>query len=174
MSTKTGPSRMGLLIDRLNHGLGQAVAWLTMAMALAVAAIVLLRYAFDQNTILIQEVVSYAHGLVLMLGIAYTLKESGHVRVDILYSGRSPRWQARVDLFGHLFLLLPVAGLMLVTSLPYAASAWRILEGSSEVGGLPGVFLLKTLIPLMATLLLLQGLSEVGKAWRRLAEEPSS
>ncbi len=149
------------------------MAWLTLAMAVAVAAIVLLRYALAQNTIQIQEAVSYGHGLVLMLGMAYTLKENGHVRVDILYSGRSPRWRALVDLFGHLFLLLPVAGLVLVTSLPYAASAWRILEGSSEVGGLPGVFLLKTLIPLMAVLLLLQGLSEIGKAWRRLAGRSS-
>ena len=164
---------MIVLIDRLNHWLGRAVAWLTLAMAMAVAAIVLLRYAFAQNTILIQEAVNYAHGLVLMLGMAYTLKENGHVRVDILYSGRSPRWRALVDLFGHLFLLLPVAALMLATSLPYAVSAWRILEGSSEVGGLPGVFLLKTLIPLMAALLLLQGLSEIAKAWRRLAEGPA-
>ncbi|MDD9963400.1 MAG: TRAP transporter small permease subunit [Gammaproteobacteria bacterium] len=164
---------MSILIDRLNHLLGRAVAWLTLAMAMAVAAIVLLRYAFAQNTILIQEAVIYGHGLVLMLGMAYTLKENGHVRVDILYSGRSPRWRALVDLFGHLFLLLPVAALVLATSLPYALSAWRILEGSSEVGGLPGVFLLKTLIPSMAALLLLQGLSEIGKAWRRLAEGPS-
>ena len=164
---------MNVLIDRLNHLLGRAVAWLTLAMAVSVAAIVLLRYVFAQNTILIQEAVNYGHGLVLMLGMAYTLKESGHVRVDILYSGRSPRWRALVDLFGHLFLLLPVAALILATSLPYALSAWRILEGSSEVGGLPGVFLLKSLIPLMAVLLLLQGLSEIGKAWRRLAEGSS-
>ncbi|MCY4344259.1 MAG: TRAP transporter small permease subunit [Gammaproteobacteria bacterium] len=164
---------MTVLIDRINHWLGRTAAWLTLAMAVAVAAIVLLRYALAQNTILLQEAVSYGHGLVLMLGIAYTLKESGHVRVDILYSSRSPRWRTLVDLFGHLFLLLPVAGLLLATSVPYALSAWRILEGSSEVGGLPGVFLLKTLIPLMAALLLLQGLSEIGKAWRRLAEGSS-
>ena len=161
------------LIDRLNHWLGRTVAWLTLAMAVAVAAIVLLRYAFAQNTILIQEAVNYGHGLVLMLGMAYTLKENGHVRVDIFYSGRSPRWRALVDLLGHLFLLLPVAGLVLATSLPYTVSAWRILEGSSEVGGLPGVFLLKTLIPLMAALLLLQGLSEISKAWRLLARGSS-
>lgn len=164
---------MNALIDRLNHRIGRAVAWLTLAMAVAVAAIVLLRYAFAQNTILIQETVNYGHGLVLMLGMAYTLKENGHVRVDIIYSGRSPRWRALVDLFGHLFLLLPVAGLVLATSLPYAVSAWRILEGSSEVGGLPGVFLLKTLIPLMAVLLLLQGVSEISKAWRQLARGSS-
>ncbi len=161
---------MSILIDRLNHWLGRAVAWLTLAMTLAVAAIVLLRYAFVQNTILIQEAVNYLHGLVVMLGIAYTLKENGHVRVDILYSGRGPRWRALVDLFGHLFLLMPVAGLMLATSLPYAASAWRVLEGSSEVGGLPGVFVLKTLIPLMAALLFLQGLSEIGKVLKNRAD----
>ena len=165
---------MSVLIDRLNQALGRAVAWLTLAMALAVAAIVLLRYAFGQNTILIQEVVGYLHGLVLMLGMAYTLKENGHVRVDIFHSGRSPRWRGLVDLFGHLFLLLPVAGLVLATSLPYAVNAWRILEGSSEVGGLPAVFVLKTLIPVMGALLFLQGLSEIGKILRRHAEWRSS
>lgn len=153
-------------IDRLNHHLGRATAWLTALMAAATGALVALRYAFGQNTILLQEGVGYLHGLVLMLGIAYTLKEGGHVRVDILHNAMSARWRRRVDAFGHLAFLLPTAAFIFFTSLPYVAASWRVLEGSAEVGGIQGVFLLKTLIPVMAALLLLQGLSELLKVLR--------
>ncbi len=152
------------IIDRLNHHLGRGVAWLTAAMAAATGAVVVLRYAFEQNTILIQEGVSAMHALVLALGIAYTLKENGHVRVDILHNRRSERERRFLNLFGHVVFLLPVAALIFATSIPYVASSWRVFEGSPEVGGLPGVFLVKTLIPMMAALLFLQGLSEIAKA----------
>lgn len=151
------------LIDRCNLRLGGAVAWLTLVMALATAAVVLLRYAFGQNTILLQEGVSALHGLVLMLGIAYTLLEKGHVRVDILHNRLDERRRCMVDAFGHAVFLLPVAALIFLTSLPYVAQSWRVAEGSAEVGGLPGIYLLKTLIPVMAVLLFAQGLSELAK-----------
>ena len=154
-------------IDRLNHCLGRAAAWLTALMAAATGAVVALRYAFGQNTILLQEGVSYLHGLVLMLGIAYTLKEGGHVRVDILRNAMPPRWRRRMEAFGHLVFLLPTAALIFFTSLPYVGASWRVLEGSAEVGGIQGIFLLKTLIPAMAALLFLQGISELLKTLRR-------
>lgn len=158
------PSR---LIDRCNLRLGRVAAWLTLLMALATAAVVALRYAFGQNTILLQEGVVALHGLALMLGIAYTLLERGHVRVDILHNRLPERRRRMVDAFGHAVFLLPVAALMFVTSLPYVAQSWRVAEGSAEVGGLPGVYLLKTLIPLMALLLFAQGLSELMKVLRQ-------
>jgi TRAP-type mannitol/chloroaromatic compound transport system permease small subunit len=88
--------------------------------------------------------------------------------VDILYARMSDHHRTLVDLFGHLFFLLPVSALILWTSVPYAADAWRVLERSSEVGGIPAVFLLKTLIPTMALLLALQGLAEIGRTVQRL------
>jgi TRAP-type mannitol/chloroaromatic compound transport system permease small subunit len=69
-----------------------------------------------------------------------------------------------IDLLGHLLLLLPVCGFVFLTSLPYVQASWRILEGSADVGGIHGVFLLKTLIPVMAVLLFLQGMSEIARA----------
>ncbi len=150
-------------IDWANGKLGRAVAWLTLAMALGTAAIVVLRYALEQNTILLQESVSALHGLALMLGIAYTLLEKGHVRVDIVHNRLDERRSRLLDAFGHVFFLLPVAALIFLTSLPYVAQSWRVAEGSAEVDGLPGVYLLKTLIPIMAALLFAQGLSELIK-----------
>ena len=156
-------ARLSRFIDRCNLRLGRAVAWLTLLMALATAAVVGLRYILGQNTILLQEGVGALHGLVLMLGIAYTLLEKGHVRVDILHNRLDGRRRRMVDGFGHVVLLLPVAALIFLTSLPYVAQSWRVAEGSAEVGGLPGVYLLKALIPVMAVLLFAQGVSELIK-----------
>lgn len=156
-------ARLSRFIDRCNLGLGRAVAWLTLLMALATAAVVGLRYILGQNTILLQEGIGALHGLVLMLGIAYTLLEKGHVRVDILHNRLDGRRRRMVDGFGHVVLLLPVAALIFLTSLPYVAQSWRVAEGSAEVGGLPGVYLLKALIPVMAVLLFAQGVSELIK-----------
>jgi TRAP-type mannitol/chloroaromatic compound transport system permease small subunit len=73
-----------------------------------------------------------------------------------------------VDLLGTVFLLLPTCAYLLFESLPYVASSWRVLERSREAGGLPALYLLKTAIPLMAGLLMLQGLAEALRAFGRL------
>ena len=128
-------------------------------MVLVTFAIVVLRYVFNVGWIAMQESVTYMHTLVFMLGAAYTLKHNGHVRVDIIYQRCSLRTRGWIDLFGTLFLLLPVAGFILWSSWEYVGDSWAVHESSRSSGGLPGIFLIKTLIPTMACLLLLQGLS---------------
>ena len=155
-------------IDKLTDWIGRATAWFTAVMAAVTVVVVVLRYAFDQGAIVLQEFVVYCHALVLMLGIPYALKENAHVRVDLLYSRWSGRAKMTVDLCGHLLLLVPVSLFVIAYSWDYVAAAWRIREGSPEVGGIPGVFLLKSLLPLMALLLLLQGLAEAWRSARSL------
>ena len=72
-------------IDRITEGFGVVIRWLTLFMVLLTFAIVVLRYGFNIGWIAMQESVLYLHGLVFMLGAAYTLKADGHVRVDIFY-----------------------------------------------------------------------------------------
>ena len=123
-------------------------------------SVVVLRYAFQLGWIAMQESILYLHASLFLLGAAYTLKHDAHVRVDIFYRGFSARGKALVDLFGALFLLLPVCSFLLWISWDYMATAWALREGSRETGGLPYVYLLKTLIPLSAALLILQGISQ--------------
>ena len=144
-------------LSTLLRWLGTASAWLTFAMVLVTVAIVVLRYAFGTGAIALQESVVYAHATVIALGLAYTLQTDGHVRVDLFYSRASDRTKAWIDLIGHAVFLIPVCCAMVYLSLDYVGASWRIQEGSPEVGGLPAVFLLKTLIPVAAVLLLLQG-----------------
>ena len=136
--------------------------WLALIMVLLTFAIVILRYALNSGGILLQESVMYLHGTLFMLAIALGVGDNTHVRVDILYSRRSPEQQAWIDLVGHILFLLPVAGFTIWVSLPYVSNSWQILEGSSEVGGIPRVFLLKTLIPLTGALLFCQGIAGVA------------
>jgi TRAP-type mannitol/chloroaromatic compound transport system permease small subunit len=146
-------------LDRFAELTGRLVAWLTLAMVLTTVSIVALRYLFQIGSIALQESVSYMHAGVFMLGAAYTLKHDGHVRVDIIYQKTSVRTRAWIDLLGTLLLLFPVCIFILYTSMGYVSAAWAILEGSREAGGLDAVYLLKTAIPVMAMLLLLQGCS---------------
>ena len=99
--------------------------------------------------------------MVFMLGAAYTLRHEGHVRVDIFYQRFGPRGQALVNLLGTLLLLWPMCLFIAYISWEYVAVSWERLETSNEPGGLPFVYLLKSLLILMPLLLMLQGLAQV-------------
>ena len=151
------------MIDRGIKRLGATAAWLNSGMVVATCMVVALRYALGVGTIALQESVIYLHCLALSAGLAYTLGRDQHVRVDLLYARMGERGKSWVNLCGHLFLLVPTCICIVAVSLPYAVRSWSILEGSAEVGGVPAVFLLKSLLPMSATLLALQGLA---LAWR--------
>ena len=144
------------MIDRLIDIVGRSAAWLTLAMVVATCVTLILRYGFDMGAIMLQESVLYMHGAVFMLGFSYTLQHDEHVRVDLAYSRMSERRRSLVNLAGHLVLMTPLCLALTFFSLDYVANSWSILEGSQEVGGIRGVYLLKTLIPAAAILLLLQ------------------
>lgn len=154
------------LLENVCVRVGRAVAWLTLAMVLVTFLIVLLRYLLDSGYIWMQESVTWMHALVFMLAAAYTLHHDEHVRVDVFYRRFGPRGRAWVNLLGTLFLLAPTALFIFVTSLDFVARSWRVGESSSEAGGLPAIYLLKTVIPLAALLLLLQGLALALKSLR--------
>jgi TRAP-type mannitol/chloroaromatic compound transport system permease small subunit len=149
------------LCDTLNERVGRLTAWATLAMVVVTFTIVVLRYLFNLGWIAMQESVTYLHAMIFMLGAAYTLKHDGHVRVDIFYQKASARGRAWVDLLGTLLLLLPFCLFLLWVSWDYVAASWALREGSRDSGGLPWLYLLKTLIPAMALLMILQGVAMV-------------
>lgn len=165
-------ARVVRTIDRVNEQVGRAVSWLTLAMVLITFLVVVARYGFSWGRVSIQESYVWLHGIVFMLGAGYTLLHDGHVRVDIFYRPASARFKAWVDLLGGLLLLAPVVVMVLVVSWPYVLESWARLEESREAGGLPGLFLLKTVIPVFCVLLLAQGLALAGRSILVLAGHP--
>ena len=160
-------------IDAVTDRCGLALAWLALLMALLTATIVVLRYGFSTGSILAQELVTYMHGSLFMLGAADSLKQGAHVRVDIFYRNFSPRGKAWVNSLGGIVFLLPLCLFIGGVSWNYVTESWVIMETSPEPGGIPAVFLLKSLLPLMAINLFLQGLAETLRAALVLAEEPA-
>jgi len=150
---------------------GKAVAWLTVAMVLLTFTIVVLRYGFNLGWIWLQESLTYLHVAVFSIACAWALQEDAHVRVDIFYAGMTNRKRALVDLLGSLLFLVPFCIFVLIIALPYVGNSWELLETSREAGGLPMVFLLKTLILVMPALLLGQAFINVSDAWKVLRNE---
>ena len=109
-----------------------------------------------------------------MLGAAWTLREGGHVRVDIFYADAGPRRRALVDLCGALLLLLPFMLVLLWFAVPYVGRSWSIMETSRETSGLPAVYLLKTLVPAFAVLMALQGIAQAIRAAHVLQIPPAA
>jgi TRAP-type mannitol/chloroaromatic compound transport system permease small subunit len=156
-------------IDRLTAAIGRAVAWLVLAVVLLQFALVVARYVFGIGSVWLTETVIYGHAAVFMLAAAWTLQIGSHVRVDIFYADASARTKALIDLAGSALLLLPFAFVLFLLSVPYAARSWAVLEHSQEASGLPLVFILKTLIPLFAVLMALQGIAQLTRAVAALA-----
>ena len=146
-------------IDRFSTVIGQATAWVALAMVLAQFLVVMMRYIFGVGSIMLQESVTYMHAFLFMVGAGYTLLQGGHVRVDIFYRGASDRFKNVVDLAGVIVFLLPACLVIWLYSLPYVENAWRVFEGSKETSGIQGVYLLKTLILVFAVLVSIQGIS---------------
>ena len=150
-------------IDTATEISGRALAWLALALVLVTLWVVIWRHGFGRGSVALQEAMTYLHAGLFLLGAAYALKHGAHVRVDIFYRRFSARTRAWVDALGSILLLLPLCALIILTSLDYVAASWAIRERSPEPGGIDAVYWLKTLIPLMAANLGLQGLAELGR-----------
>jgi TRAP-type mannitol/chloroaromatic compound transport system permease small subunit len=157
-------------IDRINTVVGRAASWCCLFIVVVEFAIVVTRYVFHAGAIGVQESVLYAEATMFMLAAAWTLQVGGHVRVDVFYERAKPRTRALIDLCGALGFLLPFAVALALLSIPYVARSWAILEHSRETTGLPFVYLLKTLIPLFAFLIGLQGIAQAIRAALALTE----
>lgn len=146
-------------IEKVSEYTGRAVSWLTLMLVLLVFTVVILRYLFNIGSIPLQELIIYLHGMIFLLGSAYTLQQNQHVRADVFYSVMSHQKRAWVDLIGSIVLLLPVCIFIFSMSLEYVLLSWRIGESSGEAGGLSRLYLLKTLLLVMPFLLMLQGIA---------------
>ncbi len=160
-ATAAAPRSLITLLDNITEFTGTTTAWLTGIMVLIASIVVGLRHLFGIGSIGLQESVTYMHAAVFMLGAAYTLKHDGHVRVDILHKKMSVQARAWIEVLGSLLFTLPVMIFIGWGSVDFVRESWRIYEGSTDSGGIGGVYLLKTLLPVMALSVSLQAIAEL-------------
>ncbi len=149
-------------IDALTEFSGKTVSWLVLAMVVLIVYDVTMRYWFQSGSVALQELEWHLFALLFLLGMAYTHKHDGHVRVDIVFTSRllNDRQRAWVNLLGTLFFLVPFCLMVLFTSWPFVYNSWLFSETSPDPGGLPHRFLVKSALLLGFGLLLLQGIAE--------------
>ena len=156
--------------DAANERIGVTVAWLALFTVLVEFTVVLMRYVFGVGSVKMQESIVYMHATLFMVAAGYTLLHNGHVRCDIFYAAAPPQRKALIDLIGVFIFLLPMCALIAWVAWPYVAAAWAVREGSQEGSlGIPGVFLLKSIILVFAGLLALQGVALAIHSGLRLA-----
>lgn len=151
------------LSDTINEWVGRSVAWLTLGCVFTCFLVVVLRYGFSVGFPWLQEFYVWQHAIVFMAGAGFTFLHRGHVNVDIAYTRFSPRTKAVVDIMGTLIFLLPWMAVLAWTSSQFILSSWHILEPSSQADGMPGLFILKTMIWIFCGLLTLQGLALIAR-----------
>ena len=133
--------------NRFSDLMGWIAGVLNLLMLLNVFYDSIMRYFFNTGSIAMQEMEWHLFAMVFLFGIAYALKEDGHVRVDVLYDRFTPRWKATVNIAGTLLLLLPLSILVIEGSIWYVTEAYTSGEISGDPGGLTHRWLIKLVIP---------------------------
>jgi TRAP-type mannitol/chloroaromatic compound transport system permease small subunit len=159
------------MIDTSIKYLGYFTALIVGILVLLVVYDASARYFFSTGSIALQELEWHLFDVVILFGIAYTLRESAHVRVDIFYTNYSPKTKAFIEIFAALFFILPFSFLIIYIGIEFVQLSFLQHEASSNPGGLEYRFLVKSLMPLSFVFLVLQAFSIVKKnfiKWRSL------
>jgi TRAP-type mannitol/chloroaromatic compound transport system permease small subunit len=156
-------------VDAANDWIGRAAAWLTLGCVLTCFAVVVLRYALNLGFPWMQELYVWQHAAVFMAGAGYTFLHRGHVNVDILYGQMPPRRRAWLDILGTVIFLFPWLAVVAATATPFVAASWSIREASNTANGMPGLFLLKSLLLVFCALVFVQGLALMARCGLFLA-----
>ena len=160
------------LIDGLNTRIGHAISWLSTILVLVVCYDVFTRYFLRKSSVGVQELEWHIFAVLFLLAAAYTLKEDGHVRVDVFYTLLSPRGQAWINLLGGIIFLIPFSILVIWASKGFVGMSWAIQETSPDPGGLPYRYLLKAMVPAGFGLILLQGISMILRSFCTVIGRP--
>jgi len=155
--------RLARIIDNLSDKIGHLVGWVTTGMVLVVFYDTVMRYAFNKGNVALQELEWHLFAVVFLIGAAYTLKEGGHVRVDIIFMNLSKKTKAWIDFLGIFIFLIPFCIMVILATKGFIMNSWAVREVSPDPGGLGARYILKAMIPLGFSLLIIQGLSEAFK-----------
>src|SRR5690606_4700412 len=146
-------------VSALNRIVGRVMSWLALAVVLVCFAVVVQRYFFHTTQLWMQDLYVWLAGAMFTSVSGYALLRDAHVRVDIFYRPWSIRGKAIADLIGVVLFLVPFALVVATYALPFVQRSWRFYEGSANIGGMPGLFVLKSFILVFCALVLAQGLA---------------
>jgi TRAP-type mannitol/chloroaromatic compound transport system permease small subunit len=146
-------------INLLNRLVGNVFAWCALGIVVICFWVVIERYFLGNTRLYLQDVYVWLNGAMFTAVAGYALYRNNHVRVDIFFRPASEKRKALLDLIGVVVFLLPYMYVVWVYCLPFVTRSWRLLEGSANIGGMPGLFILKSFLLVFAVLVALQGVA---------------
>jgi TRAP-type mannitol/chloroaromatic compound transport system permease small subunit len=152
------------LICRINIILGHFFSWFSLGIVLVCFTVVVLRYFFSTGFVWMQDLYVWLNGMMFMGIAGFTLFQNGHVRVDVFYRPASIRRKAWVDLIGCILFVAPFLYILTTYSLPYVQRSWRFMEGSSNFGGMPGLYVVKSFLLVFVVVIALQAVAMVMRS----------
>ena len=160
-----------MIIDKSIKYVGYFTALIVVILVLLVVYDATARYLFSTGSIALQELEWHLFDVIILFGIAYTLRENAHVRVDIFYANYSQKRKALINVISSLFFILPFSALIIYIGIDFVHLSFMQKEASSNPGGLEYRYLVKALLPLSFVFLTLQALRDARtnfKAWKSL------
>ena len=155
------------LIDTLTR----YIAYLSAVVLALLVALILFdataRYLFSAGSTALQELEWHFFDVVILLSIAYTLRNNAHVRVDVLYDKFSVKTHLVIDMIALIVFVLPLSALIIYIGLDFVHLSFIQHEASSDPGGLTNRWIVKSLIPLSFALLILQAIRELHTTWQK-------
>jgi TRAP-type mannitol/chloroaromatic compound transport system permease small subunit len=147
-------------VARASEWSGKAVAWLMIPLVFELVYDTAARYVFNAPTVWSFDLSYMLYGILFMVGGAYTLLDEAHIRIEVFYDLFSERVKAITDVIGYLVFFFPAIGALFYYGIFYAAESWETLERATSSYWSPPVYHFKTVIPVAALLLLLQGIAK--------------
>lgn len=161
-------SKFVYAIESLSVWVGRAFGWCILVLTLSVSYEVFVRYVLNQPTVWAFDMMVQMYGALFMMAGAYALAQDTHVRGDVIYRLFPVRVQASIDFILYLIFFFPGMLALFWFGTEIAQDSWRYKEVSWNSPARIQVYFFKTLIPLAAGLLLLQGMSELVRCWRAI------
>ena len=149
-------------IDAFTRWVGRRLAWLILVAVVISAVNAVVRKVFDTSSNSWLELQWVLFSIVFLLCSAWTLLDNEHIRIDIVNNMLPKQVRNSIDIIGHLFFLMPLCIIMIITGVPFFRRSVEINEQSGNDGGLPQ-WPAKSLIMIGFAMLLVQGISELIK-----------
>lgn len=151
---KETPSPFADALDGFINRIGNAAMWINAVLVGVIILQVILRYVFGRGLVILEEIQWHLYAMAFMIGLSYAVVSDAHIRIDVIHVHLSEKWKSRWELFGIVFLLLPIIVVVILQGLPYVYDSLRVNESSDAPMGLPYRWAIKSLIPISFLLLL--------------------
>ncbi len=155
-----------MIIDKTIKYLGYFTAFILCILVLLVVYDATARYLFSSGSIALQELEWHLFDVVILFGIAYTLQQNAHVRVDIFYNTFPQKTKNIINLISSLFFILPFSILIIYVGVDFVKLSYMQNEISSNPGGLEYRFLVKSIMPLAFAFLALVAIRDIFNVWK--------